>query len=89
MCSVKRQSIANISLSRNTISDRWPTQGTQGVVSFVAFSFVIDESTDITYITQLSIFIRGVNTCLAVTEEFVQLVSMTGMTKAEDTSSVH
>ena len=54
------------------------------MASFVAFLVAIDESTDITYIAQPTIFIRGVDACLTVTEEFVQLVPMTRMTKAED-----
>ena len=54
------------------------------MASFVAFSVAIDESTDITDILQLAIFIRGVGARLPVTEEFVQLVPMTGIAKAED-----
>ena len=51
---------------------------------FFAFSIAIDESTDITGIAQLAIFIRGVDASLTVTEEFVDLVPMTGMTNAEE-----
>ena len=42
--------------------------------SFLAFSVAIDESTDITDIAQLAIFIRGVDETLAITEEFLELV---------------
>lgn len=42
--------------------------------SFIAFSVAIDESTDITDVAQLAIFIRGVDETLTVTEEFLELV---------------
>ena len=78
-------------LTRNTIFDRNShlTAGIDGqlkeeVASFVAFLVYIDKSTDITDIAHLAIFIRGVYSSLAITEEFVQLVPMNGMTKAED-----
>ena len=54
------------------------------VASFVVFSVAIDESVDITDVAQLEIFIHGLDANLTVTEEFVQLVPMTGRTKAED-----
>ncbi|KAI3356196.1 hypothetical protein L3Q82_017178, partial [Scortum barcoo] len=52
--------------------------------SFVAFSVAIDESTDITDVAQLAIFIRGVDETLAVTEEFLELVPMTDTTTVND-----
>ena len=51
------------------------------VASFEALAVAIDESTDITDIFLLAIFIRGVDANLTVTEEFVQLLPMTGTTK--------
>ncbi|XP_061686716.1 general transcription factor II-I repeat domain-containing protein 2-like, partial [Syngnathoides biaculeatus] len=54
------------------------------VRSFVAFSVAIDESTDITDVAQLAIFIRGVDKTLNVTEEFLELVPMIDTTTAED-----
>ena len=87
----KRQSFANISLSRNCISDLisdvvadMDYQLMEKIVSFEVFSFGIDESTDITDFAQLATFIHGDDASLTVTEEFVQLVPTTGMTKAED-----
>lgn len=56
----------------------------QRVMSFIAFSVAIDESTDITDVAQLAIFIRGVDETLTVTEEFVELVPMMDTTTAED-----
>ena len=55
VCNKKRQSFANISLSRNCISDLisdvvadMDYQLMEKIVSFEVFSFGIDESTDIT-----------------------------------------
>ena len=67
VCPEKRQAFANISLTRNTVADRisdlsvdLDSQLKQKVKSFFAFSVAIDESTDITDVAQLAIFIRGV-----------------------------
>ena len=85
VCPEKRQAFANISLTRNTVTDRiadlaadLDSQKRHKVRSFVAFSVsvAIDESTDITDVAQLAIFIRGVDETLAVTEEFLELVPM-------------
>ncbi|XP_070761850.1 general transcription factor II-I repeat domain-containing protein 2-like [Enoplosus armatus] len=91
VCPQKRQAFANISLTRNTIAERiselsadLDNQLKQRVKSFVAFSIAIDESTDITDVAQLAIFIRGVNETLTVSEEFLELVPMTDTTTAED-----
>ena len=91
MCSGKRQYVANINLTRNTISDRISElaadidgQLKEKVLFVVAFSVAIDKSTDFTYIIQLATLIRGVDARLTDTEEFAKLAPMTGMTKAED-----
>ena len=52
----------------------------QRVKSLIAFSVDIDESTDITDVAQLAIFIRGVDETLTVTEQFLELVPMMGTT---------
>lgn len=74
VCPEKRQAFANISLTRNTIAERiselsadLDSQLKQRVKSFIAFSVAIDESTDITDVAQLAIFIRGVDETLTVT----------------------
>ncbi|XP_015424050.1 PREDICTED: general transcription factor II-I repeat domain-containing protein 2B isoform X2 [Myotis davidii] len=46
--------------------------------SFVAYSIAIDEITDINNITQLAIFIRGVDESFDVSEELLDTVPMTG-----------
>ena len=88
----KLQSFASISLTRSTISDLAANidgQLKEKVAYFVAFSVAILESTDIADIAQLAIFIRGVDASLTFTEEFVQFVPITGMTKAEYTFCSH
>uniref|UniRef100_A0A9J7YGI0 Uncharacterized protein n=1 Tax=Cyprinus carpio carpio TaxID=630221 RepID=A0A9J7YGI0_CYPCA len=91
VCPEKRQAFANISLTRNTVADRiselsadLDSQLKRKVESFLAFSVAIDESTDITDVAQLAIFICGVDETLTVTEEFLELVPMTDTTTAED-----
>lgn len=91
VCPEKRQAFANISLTRNTVADRiseisadLDSQLKHKVKSFFAFSVAIDESTDITDIAQLAIFIRGVDETLTITEEFVELVPMMDTTTADD-----
>ena len=90
VCLERRQSLTDISMTWNVISScisdlaaSIDGQLKEKVASFVAFSVAIDKSSDITDIAQLATFICGVNAWLAVTEEFVQLVPMTGMTKAD------
>ena len=91
VCPDKRQAFANISLTRNTVADRISDLSTdldsqlkRKVNSFITFSVAIDESTDITDVAQLAIFIRGVDDTLTITEEFVELVPMTDTTTAAD-----
>lgn len=68
VCPEKRPAFANISLTRNTVADRvtelssdLSSQMKEKIKSFIAFSIAIDESTDVTDIAQLAIFIRGVD----------------------------
>ncbi|KAK0131556.1 General transcription factor II-I repeat domain-containing protein 2 [Merluccius polli] len=91
VCPEKRQAFANISLTRNTVADRISdlsadsdSQLKRRVKSFIAFSVAIDESTDVTDVAQLVIFIRGVDDTLTVTEEFLELAPMTDTTTAAD-----
>ena len=51
---------------------------------FIAFSVAIDESTDITDVAQLAIFIRAVEKTLIVSEEFVEMVPMSSTTTTAD-----
>ncbi|CAE1240396.1 unnamed protein product [Acanthosepion pharaonis] len=54
------------------------------IKSFIAFSVAIDESTDITDVVQLAIFIRGVDKTLTVSGEFLELVPMMDTRTAND-----
>ncbi|XP_066945200.1 general transcription factor II-I repeat domain-containing protein 2-like [Macrobrachium rosenbergii] len=87
----KRPAFAYISLSRNTVADRVEDlsgdlgrQMNDKIKSFIAFSVAIDESTDVTDVAQLAIFIRGVDETLTITEEFLELVPMKDTTTAND-----
>ncbi|XP_042228654.1 general transcription factor II-I repeat domain-containing protein 2-like [Homarus americanus] len=91
ICPEKRQAFANISLSRNTVAERIGelseninSQLKDKVKSFTAFSVTIDESTDVSDVAQLAVFIRGVDENMQVTEEFVKLVPVKGTTTGED-----
>lgn len=76
VCPDKRQLFSNVSLSRNTVAERidQPSAKLKEQVvgkgkDFIAYSLTVDESTDTSDIAQLSIFIRGVDTSLSITEE--------------------
>ena len=91
ICPEKRQAFANISLSRNTVADRinelsenLNCQLKEKVAKFVAFSVASDESTDVSDIAQLAVYIRGVDENMQVTEELVELVPMKGTTTGND-----
>jgi hypothetical protein len=51
---------------------------------FVAYSIAIDESTDVTDIVQLAVFIRGVNEDFHLVVELSELVPMKGKTGADE-----
>lgn len=87
VCPDKRQLFSNMSLSRNTTAERvdqlssnLKEQLVEKGNDFVAYSLAVDESTDITDIAQLSIFIRGVDSTMSITEEFLALRPMHGTT---------
>ncbi|XP_066980426.1 general transcription factor II-I repeat domain-containing protein 2-like [Macrobrachium rosenbergii] len=91
VCPEKRPAFANISLSRNTVADRVEDlsgdlggQMNDKIKSFIAISVAVDESTDVTDVAQLAIFIRGVDETLTITEEFLELVPMKDTTTAND-----
>ena len=91
ICPKMKNAFTNLSLSRRTVTERCEeiannlsSQLYKKSDEFVAFSLALDESVDITDISQLAIFIRGVNNDFEVTEEFLDLVSFHSTTKAED-----
>jgi len=91
VCPDKRQAFSNVSLSRNTVADRTCELATnlheqlmEKGKDFVAFSLAVDESSDTSDTAQLSIFIRGVDSNLCVTEELLGLKSMHGTTTGKE-----
>ncbi|XP_068580201.1 general transcription factor II-I repeat domain-containing protein 2-like [Cebidichthys violaceus] len=91
VCPEKRQAFLNVSLSRNTVADRvrhLAANLQQQLVGkgkdFMAYSLAADESTDTSDTAQLSVFIRGVDSSLCVTEEFLGLHPMHGRTTGKD-----
>ncbi|KAM3850917.1 general transcription factor II-I repeat domain-containing protein 2A-like [Vipera latastei] len=91
MCPDQKQAFSNISLSRNTVVDRICELATdlQGQLvekgkEFIAYSLAVDESTDISDTAQLTIFIRGVDSGLCITEELLDITSLHGTTTGKD-----
>ena len=91
ICPKMRNTFANLSLSRRTVTERCEEiannlslQLYKKSEEFVVFSLALDESVDITDVSQLAIFIRGVNDNFEVTEELLDLVPLHSTTKAED-----
>ncbi|KAF6017168.1 hypothetical protein EB796_024498 [Bugula neritina] len=86
-----KQVFQKISLSRPTITRRTEqlsaniqAQLEDRMKGFLAYSIALDESTDKVGTAQLSIFIRGVDKNLIVTEDLLALRSMTGTTTGKD-----
>ncbi|XP_062373410.1 general transcription factor II-I repeat domain-containing protein 2-like [Sardina pilchardus] len=91
VCPDKRQAFLNVSLSRNTVAHRVCELATDlqeqlmgKGKTFQAYSLAVDESSDASDTAQLSIFIRGVDSSLCVTEELLGLKSMHGTTTGKD-----
>lgn len=91
VCPEKKLAFANISLSRNTVFERVEDlsrdlnrQLKDKVRSFTALFIALDESTNISDVAQLGIFICSVYESLSVTKEFVELVPMTNTTTSND-----
>lgn len=51
---------------------------------FIEFSLALDESTDITDVAQLAIFVRGVDSDLVVTQELLDVIPLKDTTTGED-----
>ena len=65
-------------------SENIQQQLSKKVAHFAAYSVAIDESTDVRDTAQLAIYIRSVDSNAKKTEELVEIVSMSGTTKADD-----
>lgn len=91
VCSEKKLTFANASLSRNTIAECTCELATNLHVQlmgkgkdFVSFSLAVDESTDASDTAQLSVFVRGVDSNLCVTEELLGFKAMHGTTTGKE-----
>ena len=80
-----------MSLSRNTVADRACELATnlhkqlmEKRKDFIAYSLAVEESSDTSDTAQLSIFIRGVDSSLCITEELLGLKSMHGTTTRKE-----
>ena len=81
----------SISLSRNTVANRITDiasnlrdQLRSVALNFEVFSIAIDESTDLTDIAQLAVFIRGCDRNMTITEELLEVIPMHGTTTGDD-----
>lgn len=90
ICPEKKQEFANICLARNTVARRVEEissdirrQLTSKGVDFDFFSVACDESTDLSDTAQLLIFMRGVDDEMNVTEELLDLQSLTDQTRGK------
>ena len=52
--------------------------------TFIYFSLAFDETTDIVDTCQLAVFIRGIDSQMKVTEEFLDVVSLKNTTTGRD-----
>ena len=91
VCPEKSHLFSNISLSARTVTRRVEEMSSDVKLSlqmrarnFTFYSVALDESTDIKDISQLAVFLRGVDNNFNVTEEFAGLVPMKGTTTGVD-----
>ena len=91
LCPGKTKLFEGISLSLNTfasrVSDLAANVEEQLVATakdFESFSIALDESTDVSDTAQCAVFIRGVDFSLNMTEEFLELIPLKGITTGRD-----
>lgn len=91
LCNDKKKIFEGISLSANTVARRITDlsgnvyeQLKAAAKDFEVFSIALDESTDVTDVSQCAVFIRGVDRDLNVTEEFLDLLPLKGTTTGRD-----
>ena len=91
VCPEKKSAFESVSLSRMTMTRRIEDLGSDLMVQlkskasqFKMFSIATDESTDVTDIAQLLVFIRGINNSFEVTEELAAMKSIKTTTTGED-----
>ena len=91
LCPGKKKLFEGISLSPNTVANRITDlaanvekQLIETIKDFEAFSIALDESTDVSDSAQCAVFIRGVDSSLNLTEEFLDLIPLKGTTTGSD-----
>lgn len=91
LCPEKLSQFNAVSVSARTIARRAEeisfnlcSQLREKISKFETFSIAVDESTDVSDMAQILLFIRGVNFDFDVTEELVNLISLQGTTTGED-----
>ncbi|GFW16790.1 general transcription factor II-I repeat domain-containing protein 2A [Trichonephila clavipes] len=91
ICPQKLDLFTQISLSRQNVERRIANISREicaslntVATSFVYFSLALDGTSDINDTAELSIFIRGVNSQMNITEELLELVSLKGTTTGRD-----
>ena len=91
LCPGKKKLFKGISLSPNTVANRITDlaanvekQLIETIKDFKAFSIALDESTDVSDSAQCVVFIRGVDSSLNLTEEFLDLIPLKGTTTGRD-----
>lgn len=91
MCPEQKQHFSNISLSRNSVSQRiremaddMTDQLREKAKTFQFFSVATDESTDTTDYAEVMFILRGIDANFKVTEELAQVVALHGTTKGQD-----
>ena len=87
----KVKDFSQISLSRQTVSRRIHVISNEicetletTSKTFIYFSLAFDETTDIVDTSQLAVFIRGIDSQMKVTEEFLDVVSLKNTTTGRD-----
>ncbi|XP_076864060.1 general transcription factor II-I repeat domain-containing protein 2A [Brachyhypopomus gauderio] len=91
MCPEKMQEFNNVTLARNTVARRIEDLSTNlkqqvsgKARAFDFYSIACDESTDPTDTAQLLIFLRGIDDDFSISEELLDLRSLTGTTTGKD-----
>ena len=91
ICPEKVKAFKEIALTRNTVADRINDMSVSlceqlknQIADFEFFSLALYESTDVTDVAQLAIFIRACDRYFEIHEELLELCSMHNTTTSED-----
>ncbi|KAI0989715.1 hypothetical protein GJ496_001202 [Pomphorhynchus laevis] len=91
VCPKKKILFCSISLSDNTVAERISNissnifdQLSEKLKCFSVYSVALDETTDITYTSQLAIYVRGVDEKFHVIEELLTVNPLHGRTTAQE-----